>query len=147
MCIRDRLKTIKNRRKFADRFLAFFPTPWSSGLKHLCRDGCCGDPGEGAAANRPKSVQRAQELIRELLGRILTEPAANKWTSLTPVTKRVALLASVGNNLFRRAVGMRLGKSDTGSADGSFAVDIDGAIGVPQDMGILVVRCSVFDVR
>ena len=79
-------------------------------------------------------VQEAQGLVRTIFGRSLTEPAANKWTKIDPVIRRVLLKAWFGI-WFRRAVGMKLGKRDeAGSADGTFGLNPDGAIGVPMDM-------------
>ena len=123
-----RAKAMEERQKIADDFLAFFPFPWTEGLRTV-----------GSKEDRDSLVKKAQEQVRKLLGKAMTEPAANKWTKMDQVIRPVILKAWFGN-WFRRGVGKKLGRKDddkSGLAVGTndLDLDLDRAIGVPTDMG------------
>ena len=126
---------VAKRRKEANDILQFFGAPWTDkyGLKHPCPAGCCGKPEDGPCANRAESVKRAQDLASMLFMPTISEPAANKYTKIDPCIKHVALVTWTFG-LLRKAIGLKLGKKDTGPAvDVPEQVDADSAIGIPGD--------------
>ena len=65
----------------------------------------------------------------------ISEPAANKYTKVDPCIKSVALI-NWTFGLLRKAIGLKLGKKDTGPAAAGRIpeqVDADAAIGIPRD--------------
>ena len=64
----------------------------------------------------------------------ISVPAANKYTKIDPCLKSVTLITWTFG-LLRKAVGMKLGKKDTGpAAVGNIPehIDADAAIGIPR---------------
>ena len=108
---------VAKRRVEAQEILKFFGAPWNDkyGLAHPCPAGCCGKPEEGPCADKAKSVQRAQQFASTIFLPPISEPAANKYTKIDPCVKSIALMTWTFG-LLRKAVGITLGKKDTGSA-------------------------------
>jgi len=121
---------VDKRRKEAKQILAFFNLPWSGskGFAHTCPAGCCGTL---PAANRAKSLERANEFVKLIFLPPITEPAQNKYTKTDPCIRSVALVTWTFG-LLRKAIGRKLFQNEeaTGPAD---VVEADGAIGVPRD--------------
>ena len=76
---------------------------------HPCPRGCCGKPEDGPCANKAVSTKRAQEFASLIFMPPISTPTAKKYTKIDPCLKSVApIVWSFG--LFRKAVGMELGK-------------------------------------
>ena len=130
---------VEKRRQEAEEILRFFCAPWTDkwGLVHPCPPGCCGLPEDGpplACANKAESVKRAKKLARIIFMPPISVPAATTDTKIDPCLKSVTLITWTFG-LLRKAVGMKLGKKDTGpAAVGNIPehVDADAAIGIPR---------------
>ena len=121
---------VRKRRQEAEDILKFFGAPWNEkyGIVHPCPAGCC---GELPCANKAKSVERAQTLASIIFMPPISVPAANKYTKVDPCIKSCALVTWTFG-LLRKAVGIKLGKKDTGSA-ATENIDADSAIEIPCD--------------
>ena len=119
------------RRQQATQLLNFFPY-WGQHEKliHPCPAGCCGD---AAKADRVVSLGRACELIKLVLSPSISTPAANRYTKVDPVVRKVALITNFAG-LMRRALASKLQKASTLSeADSAAFDDPDAVIGIPKD--------------
>ena len=122
---------VRRRRTKAKELLDFFPL-WGTTerVEHPCPPGCC---GVMAKADRAVSLDRASALIKCILAPSITTPAANKYTKVDPVVRKVALMTNF-LGLLRRAVAKKLGRRDaSGDVDDSEVLDWEAAIGMPRD--------------
>jgi hypothetical protein len=97
-------RAVEKRRREAKELLDFFPL-WGTTEKaeHLCLPGCCGPVSAGPAANRAASLDRACALVKLIIAPSITTPAANKYTKVDPVVRKVALMTNF-LGLMRRAI-------------------------------------------
>ena len=122
--------SVERRRKEAKELLDFIPLWGTSRAQHPCPAGCC---GATAAADRSVSLDKACTLAKRIISPSITEPAANKYTKVDPVVRKVALMTNF-LGIMRRAVAKRLGRRDaSGDVDDAEVVDVDAAIGIPRD--------------
>ena len=97
---------VLKRRQEANQLLEFFKVPWNGRLVHVSPAGCC---GELPAANRERSVLRAIELAQLIMSPSISLPAANKYTKVDPVIKKLCLVVNFFG-LMRCMVGQRIDK-------------------------------------
>ena len=73
-------------------------------------------------------------MVKRVVAPSISTPAANKYTKVDPVVRKVALL-TIFFGIFRRMVGQKLGRRvEDGDEDGYFAgVDDDTVIGIPKN--------------
>ena len=91
--------------------------------------GCC---GELACADRSLTLDKAQGLTKRVVAPSISTPAANKYTKVDPVVRKVALLTNFFG-LMRRMVAQKLGRRVEEDGDGFAGVDDDAVIGVPKN--------------
>ena len=102
--------------------MTFFEASRGGRLRHACPPGCCDPASIVPAADRMKSVDRAFRLVKRFVAPCISEPAANKYTKVDPVIRKLAL-ASNFYSLLRRAFARKfkdrsLSRNDYGSVDG-----------------------------
>ena len=96
----------EKRRRECQKFLEFFPPPWTGELIHL-EVGCC--------ATREIVVQKGKDLIMTVIVPHLGLPAANRYTRVFPVILRIALMQhfySLVKKAFRLVLRSNIGDSD-----------------------------------
>ena len=97
-------------------------------MVHVCRGGCC-------PRGRSDSVQKAFTLLKAVACPLVSTPAANKYTKVDPVVRKVTLMVHCFG-LLRRIVAKKVGVAAPqepefpGTASG---LDADGVIGIPKD--------------
>ena len=85
------------------------------------------------AADRGASVERAYGLVKRFVNPCISEPAANKYTKVDPVMRKLALAANFFGWL-RRAFARKFKEEAKPEADKSDSdISVDVAIGVPTD--------------
>ena len=90
---------------------------------------------DGPCADKAESMRKAKKYAKLIFCPPIVEPAANKYTKIDPAVKSVALMTWTFG-LLRKAIGITLGKKDTGpAADDNIPqhVDANEAIGIPRD--------------
>ena len=126
----SRSRSFRNRKKESDELLSFFPCPWNGRLIHPCPPGCC---GELACADRSLTLDKATGLVKRVIAPSISTPAANKYTKVDPVVRKVALLTNFFGML-RRMVAQKLGRRvENEDGDGFAGVDDDTVIGIPAN--------------
>ena len=96
----------EKRRRDAKETLAFFAAPGKGRLRHACPPGCCGPADAGPASNRASSLNTAFGLGKHFVAPCITEPAANKYTKVDPVMRKLAFMTKFGE-ILRKAVGRK----------------------------------------
>ena len=85
------------------------------------------------AADRGASVERAYGLVKRFVNPCISEPAANTYTKVDPVMRKLALAANFFG-LLRRAFARKFKEEAKPEADKSDSdISMDVAIGVPTD--------------
>ena len=126
----SRTRSFHRRSQESQDILSFFPCPWSGRLIHLCPPGCC---GELACADRSLALQKACGLVTRVAAPSISTPAANKYTKVDPVVRKIALLTNFFG-ILRRMVGQKLGRRvENEDGDGFAGVDDDTVIGIPAN--------------
>lgn len=121
----------QKRREEAKQILEFFSASRGRRLRHSCPPGCCVEDSLLPAADRAASVEKAFGLVKRFVAPCITEPAANKYTKVDAVMRKLALATNFFG-LLRRAFGRKFNDSaKTESERSDFSVDA--AIGAPQD--------------
>ena len=90
---------------------------------------------DGPCADKAESIRKAKQYAKLIFCPPISQPAANKYTKIDPAVKSVALMTWTFG-LLRKAIGLKLGKKDTGPAAAENIpthVDADSAIGIPRD--------------
>ena len=110
-----------SRAKEADEIVPFFAASGQGKrLRHVCPAGCC--------ANRAESIKKAHMLVRRLVVPCISEPAANKYTKVDPVMRKLAIACNfVG--LLRRAFARKFKENGDSESD----ISSDAALGAPRD--------------
>ena len=84
------------------------------------------------AADRAVSLDRACELVMRIIAPSVATLAANKYTKVDPVVRKVALMTNF-LDLLRQATGMKLGRAEASGGDWHEILDWDSAIGIPKN--------------
>ena len=116
------------RREEAEEILFFFSASNGRVLRHACPPGCCVPGSTVPVADRGASVARAFGLVKRFVAPCISEPAANKYTKVDPVMRRLALAANFFG-LLRRALARQFGDDGGSQSD----ISVDAAIGAPSD--------------
>ncbi len=91
--------------------------------------GCC---GEVACADRSLTLEKAFGLVKRVVAPSISTPAANKYTKVDPVVRKIALLTNLFG-ILRRMVAQKLGRRvENEDGDGFAGVDDDTVAGIPQ---------------
>ena len=85
----SRSRSFHRHSQQSQEIRSFFPCPWNGRLIHLCPPGCC---GELACADRSLALQKAFGLVTRVVAPSISTPAANKYTKVDPVVRKLALL-------------------------------------------------------
>jgi len=93
----------QKRRAEADEIVSFFAASRGRRLRHACPPGCCVPGSVMPAADRAASVKRAFGLVKRFVVPCISEPAANKYTKVDPVVRKLALATNFFGHLLRRA--------------------------------------------
>ena len=83
----SRTRSFQRRSKESEELLSFFPCPWNGRLIHLCPPGCC---GELACADRSLALEKGCRLVKRVVAPSISTPAANKYTKVDPVLRKIA---------------------------------------------------------
>ena len=121
----------RKQRAEVEEILTFFGASCGSRLRHACPPGCCDPESVVPAADRGKSVKRAFGLVKRFVSPCLSEPAANKYTKVDPVMRKLALAANFFG-LLRRAFARKFKEEGGAEADHS-DISVDAAIGAPTN--------------
>ena len=113
----------QKRRAEVKEILSFFSASRGRLLRHECRPGCCAD--------RAASVDKAFGLVKRFVTPCISEPAANKYTKVDPVIRKLALATNFFG-LLRRAFARKFKDTEQDESDRS-DISVDAAIGVPRD--------------
>ena len=84
------------------------------------------------AADRATSVERAFGLVKRFVAPCVTEPAANKYTKVDPVMRKLALATNFFG-LLRRAFARHFQDSGAKTESENSDFSVDAAIGAPRD--------------
>ena len=123
----------RKQRAEVEEILTFFGASCGSRLRHACPPGCCDPESVVPAADRGKSVERAFGLVKRFVSPCLSEPAANKYTKVDPVMRKLALAANFFG-LLRRAFARKFKEEGGAEADHS-DISVDAALrSMPQRM-------------
>lgn len=114
----------EKRRQKAQKFLEFFPPPWSGVMTHPCKDGCCADFMD--------SVKKGTALIMEIIFPKMSEPAANRYTKVYPAVLQVTLALNFFNVAKKAILRIVNGISDDSDVD-EVLRDPDALVGAPSD--------------
>ena len=109
-----------SRAEEADAIVSFFAASRHKRLRHACPDGCC--------ANRNESIKKAHVLVRRLVVPCISEPAANKYTKVDPVIRKLAIACNFFG-LLRRAFARKFKEN----GDSESEISSDAALGAPRD--------------
>jgi len=121
----------RKRRVQAEEIVSFFAASRGRRLRHACPPGCCVPESAVPAADRVASVERAFGLVKRFVNPCISEPAANKYTKVDPVIRKLALATNFFA-LLRRAFARKFkdkGESESDRSD----ISVDAAIGAPRD--------------
>ena len=121
----------RKQRAEVEEILTFFGASCGGRLRHACPPGCCNPESVVPAADRGRSVERAFGLVKRFVNPCVSEPAANKYTKVDPVMRKLALAANFFG-LLRRAFARKFKEEGNVEADHS-DISVDAAIGAPTN--------------
>ena len=121
----------QKHRAEVKEILTFFAASRAHRLRHACPPGCCRQDLLEPAADRASSVERAFGLVKRFINPCVSEPAANKYTKVDPVMRKVALATNF-LGVLRRAFARMFKEEGKDEADHS-DISVDAAIGAPTD--------------
>ena len=130
---RSRSMSRNRSRNNAKRRQTYYVFSASRGcrLRHACPPGCCVEGSTLPAADRNASVSKAFGLVKRFVAPCISEPAANKYTKVDPVMRKLALATNF-YGLLRKAFARKFKETaETESERSDFSVDV--AIGESQD--------------
>ena len=119
------------RRMDVEEIVLFFAASRGRCLRHACPPGCCDPESVVPAADRNASVTKGFALVKRFINPCISEPAANKYTKVDPVMRKLALATNFFS-LLRRAFARKF--NDKGDSESEVSdISVDAAIGTPKD--------------